>query len=348
MIHTMDTSIRLSTFRYQEILRSFDEPVTRSHWQTDAFAGSGITTLTLFEVVRPRFHACYMRLYINPCLIMTGQLDPNALFDETDFAEMIPPFNGLVHEFIDSRLPSLEDWTVSRIDYAADAFIDSNINPQRYVVLAKQGQLPPCTELDTDHPEWISYTAENGSCRVRVYHRGPAVRAKYPGLPEAVYQYADHTLRLEVECHEDRIGSIKTRKNFPDRQVQHFLTHPEIAREELSRQARRIFDEHDYFSLNMSTPRISSSNFQKRTQNDLRAFLKSVQVAGGLQKAQNKWNQGQAIPYRYNKQRFAGRVFSPAQFRRITGQLRQLEINPVPLPIGWKPGHFPHPFPVLI
>ena len=348
MLHTMDISLKLSTFRYQEILRSFDEPVTKSHWQTDEFAGSGITTMTLFEVDRPRFHACYLRLYINPCLIITGQLDPNALFDEADFAELIPAFNELVRESIDSDLPSMEDWTASRIDYAADAFIDSNFIPQQYVTLAKQGLLPTCTELDTDHPEWISYTAENGSCRVRVYHRGPAVRAKYPGLPEAVYKYADRTLRLEVECHEARLGSIKSRKDFPNRQIQHFLTCPEIAREELSRQARRIFDEHDFFSLNMSTPRITSSNFQKRTQNDLRAFLKSVQVAGGLQKAQTKWNQGQAIPYRYNKQRFAGCVFSPAQVRRITGQLRQLQINPVPLPIGWKPGQFPHPFPALI
>ena len=346
MIHTMDVILKLSPFFYQQILQSFGEPDTITCWETQVFANSGISKLTLFKVVHNHFQACYLRLNINPSFILTGRFDPNALFDEYDFAELIPAFNELVASIIDSHLHSLEYWTASRIDYAADALITGSIQPQQYVELAKLGLLP-ISSVEASRPGWVSYTAENGSCRVRVYHRGPAVRSNFLGLPDAVYQIADQTLRLEVECHDARLGSIASRKTFPSRQVEHFLSCPDVGWEELSRQSRRIFGVHDYYSLSGSTPRITGSDYLQRTQNDLRVFLKSVQVAGGLQAAQDRWNQGQPIPFRFNKQRSTGRVFSPAQVRRIIRQLRRLHINPVPLPIGWKPGCFPHPFPEL-
>lgn len=346
MIHTMDVSLRLSPFLYHEILQSYGELDTRTCWETQAFSNTGISKLTLFKVTHNRFQACYLRLNINPSLVMTGRFDPNELFDEYDFAQLIPAFNQLVASIVDSPLPSLEYWTASRIDYAADALITSIFYPQQYVELAKLGLLPS-SSVETSRPGWVSYTAENGSCRVRVYHRGPAVRSKFHGLPNAVYHIADQTLRLEVECHERRLYSIKSRKNFPNRQVQHFLSCLDVGWEELSRQSRRIFGAHDYYSLSGSTPRITGSDYLQRTQNDLRAFLKSVQVAGGLQAAQDKWNQGQSIPFRFNNKRSAGRIFSPAQVHRIIRQLRRLHINPVPLPVGWKPGCYPHPFPEL-
>lgn len=365
MIHTLDVITPLLEYQYRSLLRAYDEREDIGNWYTKAFSSTGISELALTSINEANYHGYHLRLRINPSFLIARHgninavVDPNAVFDETDFAELIPAFNECVAEIVGFTVPSFEYWNAWRIDYLADAIINNSpIRPEAhyYIQLAKSGLLPQQSKLDESFVDRISYLAENKSCKVSLYHRGPAVRSIYFGLDESTYLAADKVLRLEVQCLARRLKSLADSYSLPNRQIQHFLTRPDIGLAELSRQASRIFDYHDYYSLNKAAPKITKSNFQQRTKDDLRNFLKSIQTAGGLKAAQKKWKKGEPIEYRFNERRFPDMVFSSTQVRRIITQVRQLQMNPVPLPLRKdksKPAPFPkglvqHPFPALV
>lgn len=350
MIHTIDISTQISSFSYAELQRAFDVPVGRTSWSTNAYAPSGLTRITLYHVSSQRFTGDFLRVSMNPHHVLHQTADPMALFDQADFAELIPAFDNLLSSIISVRLPSLPDWYASRIDYAADAVIDNTPTrpaATRYIDLARRGYLPVGAKNQTE-PEWISFKAGNKSCSVQLYHRGPALRSRFTGLAEGVYQQADRLLRLEVQCKKGRLTSLARRHRFPDRTLQHFMTAPTIGHDELKRQCCRIFGSFGFVSYRKASAQIKGkAELQKRTKTDILDLLKAIEVEGGIIAAQAKWLQGTHTEFHFSHRRVLVRL-NKAQVLRRLRKLFQLRQHLVVIPAAWHIGVIEHPFPDLV
>ena len=349
MIHTMDISCSLQQYQFAAILNEHNESKSLV---TSEFSRQGITELAVFEYnnSKTNHHGYYLQIIMNPSGVMAGRPDPMALFDETDFAELIPAFDSCMQQITRVSLKSLPEWKARRIDYAQDAETgNSPIRPasQCYVDLARLGALPYKSKANAGNPEWESYLEGNDSCKVRIYARGPALRTRFLGLAESVYTDADKLLRLEVECGKGRLTTLAKKYDHNDRAVKNFLTHPEIGPAELARQAACVFGYGNYLSFNKAAARIKASRLQKRSKEDLRGFLKSVTAAGGFMNAQSRWNKGKPVKFRFNNKN-GNACFSASQIKRIKRDLRELQINTVPVPPSWHRGEIEHPFPELV
>ena len=375
MIHTMDISCWLSEYLFQMILDELGATQDSLPYTTTAYAPSGFTELHLYRVDCVGFQSQYLQISMNPQFVMTGASDPMALFDPLDFAELVPAFREVMETVTNVRTPPLPEWYAERIDYAMDTQVNNSATrpaAQLYVELARQGLLPLRAEA-TGRPEWISYAVANKSSVVSVYSRGPALRARFLGLDEEVYSTADDVLRLEVRCKKERLSSIRQSYHFPNRQLQHFMTHPEIGQAELSRQARRIFGVHDYRTFRRNAAIINRApGLQRRTKAAMKDLLKAFEVATGTIPAQREgdppiqifgipaarlaWSNGRPVYARLARRRIAA-LFSPWQVGRLIRRLRELGINPMSLsrmPADRNSaallqlGQVEHPFPELV
>ena len=345
MIHTMDISTPLTSFRYQQLLYEYGEPLNSRSWTTDAFALNGITELAVYEVDKPHFKGYFMSITMNPQFVMTQAFDPISLFDLADFAQLIPIFDDLMQSITSISLPSLPYWTATRIDYAMDIEVDNQ--PDRpgaleYLELARRGFVPQ-RKKEKGQPGWISYYVGNKSSTVRVYHRGPALRARIPGLAQSVYLAADRTLRFEVECNKGRLVSLAKKHGFRSRQVQHFMTRPEIGLAELQRQAEQIFGIHDYVSYRKAAAQIKRACLQLRAKTELLQLMKAIDTAKGIAAAQAKWSKGKSVSNQFARKRIPV-IFTPAQQRRIVKRLDEQQINMVPVPPCWRMKKVENPF----
>jgi len=375
VIHTMDISCWLSEYQFQMILDEQGATQDSLQYETTAYAPSGISALRLYRVDRADFQSQYLQISMNPQFVITGASDPMALFDPLDFAELVPAFREVLETITNVRTPPLPKWYAARIDYAMDTQVNNSATrpaAQQYVELARRGFLPLRAEV-IGRPEWVSYAAANNSSVVSVYSRGPALRARFLGLDEEVYCAADDLLRLEVRCEKQRLSSIRQRYHFPNRQLQHFMTHPEIGQAELSRQARRIFGVHDYRTFRRNAAIINRApGLQRRTKAAMKDLLKAFEVATGTIPAQREgdspiqifgipaarlaWSNGRPVYARLARRRIAA-LFSPWQVGRLIRRLRELGINPVSLPMLstranpaalLQLGQVQHPFPELV
>ena len=349
MIHTIDISAQISSFSYAELQRAFGVPVDRTSWSTKDYAASGLTRVTLYRISSPRFTGYFLRVSMNPHHVLHQHADPMALFDLADFAELIPAFDDLLRSIISVRLPSLPDWCACRIDYAADAVVGNTPTrpaANRYIELARRGYLPVNAKNQTV-AGWISLKAGNKSCSVQLYHRGPALRSRFIGLDQEVYQQADRLLRLEVQCKKGRLASLARKHRFPDRTLQHFMTAPSIGHDELARQCRRIFGSYGFVSYRKAAAQINrNGQLQRRTKSDMLNMLKAVEVEGGIVAAQANWQQGKPTPLHFAKRRLSVH-FTNGQVRRLLHRLVQVRQHLVVIPAAWRIGEIEHPFPDL-
>ena len=350
MIHTIDISTRLTSFLYEELQRELGASPDRTTWSTNAYGASGLTKTTLYRISSQRFTGYFLRLSMNPHHVMRQSADPIALFDPTDFAELIPAFDDLLRSITSVSLPSLPCWIVCRIDYASDAIVGnvpSRPSADRYIDLARRGFLPAGAKNQTQ-AGWISFKAGTKSGSVQLYHRGPALRSRFTGLAEDVYQQADRLLRLEVQCKKGRLASLARKHRFPDRALQHFMTAPHIGHDELARQCQRIFGSFGFVSYRKAAAQINrNASLQRRTQTDILNLLKAVEVAGGIVAAQEKWLQGTPISLHFAKQRRSVQ-FSNAQVLRLLRRLVQVRQHLVVIPAAWRIGTIECPFPALV
>ena len=346
MIHTIDISTQLTSFTYEEIKRELGAPPDRMSWSTNAYAASGLTKTTLYCISSQRFTGYFLRLSMNPHHVMRQSADPMALFDPTDFAELIPAFDDLLRSVTSVSLPSLPCWIVCRIDYASDAIVGNvpaRPSADRYIDLARRGYLPVGAKNQTQ-ADWISFKAGNKSGAVQLYHRGPALRSRFTGLAEDVYQQADRLLRLEVQCKKGRLASLARKHGFSDRTLQHFMMAPSIGHDELVRQCQRIFGSFGFVSYRKAAAQINRNDqLQRRTKSDILYLLKAVEVEGGIVAAQSNWQQGKPTPLHFAKQRLSVR-FTNAQVLRLLRRLVQSRQHLVVIPAAWRMGAFEHPF----
>lgn len=345
MIHTIDISTQLNPFQYQQFLYEYGEAIESRSWTTDAFASEGITKLSVYRVVKAKFQGCFMSITMNPQFVMTQAFDPISLFDLDDFAELIPAFNDIMQSMTNISLPSLPYWQSTRIDYAMDVEVANQADRPdagSYLDLARRGFVPQ-RKKETGQPGWISYYTGNKSSSVRVYHRGPALRSRVPGLAQSVYLAADRTLRFEVECNKGRLDSLVIKHCLPNRQVQHFMTCPEIGLAELQRQAEQIFGVHDYVSYRKAAAPIKRACLQPRAKTELLQLMKAIDTANGIAAAQAKWSKGKPVNIRFAKVRIPV-IFTPAQQRRSVKRLDEQQINMVPVPPKWGLTTVENPF----
>ena len=347
MIHTTDVSTQLTSFTYEELQRELGAPPDHASWSTNDYSSSGLTRISLYHISTQRFTGHFIRIAMNPLHVMSQSADPMALFNPADFAELIPEFDELLRTITNVELPSLPYWLACRIDYASDACVgNSPARPSadRYIDLARRGYLPVGAN-NQSQAGWISFKAGNKSGSVQLYHRGPALRSRFTGLDEEIYQQADTLLRLEVQCKKGRLSSLARKHGFPDRSLQHFMTTPCIGHDELARQSRRIFGTFGYVSYRKAASQINRNDqLQRRTKADILNLLKAVEVEGGIVAAQAKWLQGAPISLHFAKQRRSVQ-FSNTQVLRLLRRLAQVRQHLVVIPAAWRMGAIEHPFP---
>ena len=346
VIHTIDIMAPITSYQLQEFLREQGVSSTLTRWSTRDYGNTGLTRIAVFLVEKNNYPRWYLHISMNPQHVLTSSPDPMALFDMADFAELIPAFDSCLANITSIHLPSLPCWVARRIDYAEDAVVGNG--PSRpcaggYITLAERGLLPIRAE-DAAEPHWISYRASNKSGNVVVYHRGPALRAKFRGLSDDVYAQADRLLRLEIQCHKGRLASLARRYHFPDRQLQHFLTRPDIGQMELQRQALRIFGRFAFQTYKRSAGQIDrAKKMYGSTRENLKHFLKAVNAAPGISEAQSLWTKGARVKIRFGRSRHAV-LFTSLEVRRLRRRLRDLQINLVSVPPEWHRSIVEQPF----
>lgn len=334
MIHTCDIRCRISEYTYLNILSQYGESPSLNTWQTDAFAGEGVTSISLFRMQGDNISFCSIMACINPDFVVSGRYDPLALFHSSRYSDLVRRFDEIMQDFTPETLPSLSHWRAERIDVAYDVIIPSQdsswATPLTYIDLARRGSRPG--SLIEDRPDWISYRDETNSVTLNFYQRGPALRSRGIKFSDEILVQADQTLRFEVQLEKPKLKYIAQRNGFQGRELPRFMDEA-LHNSQLEYYAKRVVGIDDYYSVSRAANILSRSpDVRSDVANNLIHFLKAVESAGGLYSARNRWSQNRSVPI-FDRDPACTQVrLSLNQYYQRLKRLRGVRINAVPIP----------------
>lgn len=339
MVHTADVRITLTEHDYQYILQEYGQTKDSRHYRIRNFAADGLTEIRLYTFFGNQSTKHYLRVTMNLAHVLTGRYDPLALYDGSDFQILAGNFEALMASVTAMPLPPLSQWTTCRIDYAYDAKLEPDKNvgtPADYVALAKRGLLPQQAVL-VEKEGWMSCREENGSVRINCYDKGAEIRErKYP-FDEDVCDRARNVLRFEVQCLATKLKCLVQNAKGSGRSIEFFIS-ADIWRQIISEYGHRVIGEEPYFSIlhaSLFLRRCAVAPNGKKLRSDvvenLLDFIKAIDTAGGLGEAINSWKQQKAIHIRWTKTD-KNILLNDSQRRSRMRQLRQLKVNPLPVP----------------
>ena len=350
MIHTVDVRITLTEPAYNHVLHEYSQKRCLRRYHIQGFEGEGLTEIKLYQYFSNRTTKHYLRITMNPQHVLTGNYDPLALFDEANYQNLADKFDQLMLLITSLKLPPLSQWTVCRIDYAYDAKLNPNNNtgtPADYIELGKRGPLPLCAKLKQEEG-WVSCRMENNSVRVNYYSKEQELRSRAYEFDDDIYEQAHNLLRFETQCLSPKLKALARNAGISGRPVCFYMSR-DLWLQIISKYGERIIGKQDYYSvlnasMKLRTCRKSHSDKLLRTDevNNLRDFLKAVDVAGGLSAVKEAWEKQQPIHIHWTKED-KNILLSNQQRRSRMSRLREMGINPAPIPVTMGKGQLVNP-----
>ena len=350
MIHTADVRITLTESTYQYICQEYGQTKMIRQYSIRDFAADGLTDVRLYTFMANNTTRYYLRVTMNLQHVFSGRYDPLALYDGADYQILAHRFDTLMSSVTTAPLPSLSDWTVCRIDYAFDSKLapgKEHGTPSEYVAMAKRG-LSPQRAMLVERDGWVSCREENSSVRINCYDKMLEIQQRQYLFDNDVLDRAQHVLRFEVQCLTPKIKRVARKAEISGRPLE-FFVNVHVWRQIIGEYGRRVIGEESYYSVHNAALILRRCAFMpngKRLRSDvitnLIDFFKAIDTVGGLGAAINIWKEQHSIRIHWTTTD-KNVCLGDNQRRARMRQLRQIGINPVPIPTEMRRGKLVNP-----
>lgn len=326
MIDTVDVFYEFSSYTYYKACYQAVDKIAREKggqalhkdgekYQTTALANLGVLNIKLFRG-KCRY-CCYM--FLQPArLIYPGSHLRLAIPD--DFPEILRRLNEIIADI--NRLasfqvlPSIEEWRVSRIDYAFD--IETPYVAE-YLRLFKAGFVPAGFSGPKPYESSYYLTSTNGN--INFYNKLLQVKEKYGLSDEDIIKELNYlpegVLRLEFQCHNRWLQHLKKSCSLFDTTFL-FLFNPKLACKELKSRVASIIGKAPFFPYDVAV-NILSSNYKNRTMGQCCQIMSLLK---DFPKATLDTARTIVAPKRKN------------DFAQLIHKIRKVGINPIPVEVA--------------
>lgn len=235
----------------------------------------------------------------------------------SEIPEVRERFNEIIRR-ISSDLPDFFDWECYRVDYAINI---STPYVREYVYLLSRGNIYDYF-VKYPAPEEVVYlqSARDG-VTVNFYDKYIELRANRDKIGEKDnYAKAKNILRLEVQCNNRKLHSLKNKFALPAKQVRYFLQ-PEIAKDVISYYHGMLAGNEDYVSFDQAIELIQNfrGDWGYKFFDDFPYVVKLIADRQGVSSAREAFAKGKS-----------------AFDKRICKIRQELAINPVAIPSEWN------------
>lgn len=332
MVHTLMINNRfLSSTYYNEVFKAL-ESISKENgsrffksklgYETNALKEYGFNKIILKKLkIDERYSHDYLSITIilNPAkLIKKGD---EYTIKESDLEEIIATFESIKNK-IHIGLPSLENWEVSRIDYAINI---KTRYVKEYIKLFQRGDKPKgfnelyCKKAKRRKQLEGSFYLFNKSVGINFYDKEDQLLKKNfnrSGVSDL--------LRLEVQCNKTKINNIKYQKGFRTSYVKNFLQ-ADLSKEYINIYYDKTIGSGDYYKLSEAIQIVEESNCTRTMKKKL------VEVLRAISKHRSIWKARKESKYSRNS------------FNKYLNLIRALNINPVTIPNEWEVNFLKNP-----
>ncbi|MEK4205013.1 hypothetical protein [Paenibacillus sp. FSL R10-2788] len=218
---------------------------------------------------------------------------------------------------LSDHLPQFNDWICKRIDYCVDIRTE---HVSDYIRLFQRSKVPNRFFQAKNKLNGSAY-AKSGSVTLNFYDKEDELRNRISKsdtrIKEQHLEEAHHLLRIEVQG------------------VYNFL-HAPIAEELLLGYYDKSIGAGDFYSLYEARKIIQQANIQERTKEAARQTLELIAQVRSVDGARKQFMDGVVLEQSGFMQG------SSVTFSRSVKLLRELGINPITIPRGWKIHHLPN------
>lgn len=323
MIHTLEITHRvLSSKHFNEIYKTLTllgnskpKKVREGCYVTTELKEYGFTQIQLTSKKvseKYKYNVMQIKIILNPKnLIEANSLK---LMKSYDIERVKYIFNDKVKS-IHPSLPIFEYWTVKRIDYAID-IVTKYV--EEYIILFQRGDKPKvfselyCNKSKVRKQREGSFYIFNKSVNVNFYNKENEQTKKGFNNYEI-----KNLLRLEVQCKNLKVNSIKKKNRFKSNQLINYLSDEESKRQIYNYYGATI-GRGTYYKLSKAIELVNKSTYSNLFKKKLIKVLKLINKHRSIWKAREK------------------KIYNEKSFNKYLELLRNLDINPVTLPIRWN------------
>ncbi|QSF45287.1 hypothetical protein [Paenibacillus tianjinensis] len=337
MLHTLLLTTPLINTLYEDVASVLRLPTTPGRHSYPYFSQAGFREITLIYARSPKMKYRGLEIRLNPQVLLC----PDRVIHSTSASEIskIPDMFAIQLRHLlgplSDHLPHFNDWTCKRIDYCVDIRTE---HVSDYIRLFQRSKVPNRFFQAKNKLDGSAY-AKSGSVTLNFYDKEDELRKRIlksdTRINEQHLEEAHHLLRIEVQCESRKTNYLKQRYSFYNKGVYNFL-HAPIAEELLLGYYDKSIGAGDFYSLYEARKIIRQANIQERTKEAARQTLELIAQVRSVDGARKQFIDGVVLEQ-------SGFIQgSSVTFSRYVKLLRELGINPITIPRGWKIHHLPN------
>lgn len=280
---------------------------------TTAFSSSGILQIAFYKTK----YRYTIQIMLQPIRLIHPKAQ-SLLVDEEDFPivrRFFDDFIGTINTQCGEKLlPSIRDWRVKRIDYAANI---GTPYAAEYICLFRAGAIPVgFTSHRYDESHYL--TARSGN--INFYDKSQQVMKKHNAdidiILDELASYPSGLLRLEFQCSNKYIQHLKERYRLEDMTLP-YLWNAKIAIQELKNRVKSILGKKDFFAYDICVEKLSRK-YKNRTLSLCSQIIRTLRDSPGA----NLHDIEALLPTSARK-----------QFPLLLHKIRKAGVNPIPLEV---------------
>lgn len=239
-------------------------------------------------------------------------------------------FNALMKE-LSPLLPEFSNWSCSRIDYAVTI---QTPHVEIYIDLFKRGSIHK--SFSKNIPQMLSYQgsfylpSNKKSLTLNFYDKYDQLlkksRSPHTSIDEKLLSRAKNTLRLEVQCHREKLQNIKNCRYFKDvyDKIRDFYFTPQVSHYAVLLKYLMLTQKsvQPFVSLNRAKEILCNSCLPRMKIMDAYAFLKDMEDSNGLWEFREGFQSNNA-------------------FNRAISLIKKAGINPLLIPARYEIDELP-------
>jgi hypothetical protein len=374
MIHTILISSIINEGLYYEIANELNIAVNNKEYKTLNYSRLGFREIRLINTSRKGFNPYYgIEVLLNPNVLIQGR-EVITPISHLDLQRVSETFNQKFREIMRLRsiyeqIQPFNSWSCKRIDYCVDIRLsnaeeymklicraDKPSEHYKYKSYSKKDRLDIQSEqvgiisdvndgtetytgasIERHNTDMDSLYLYSESVNVNFYNKAAELRNRmheeHSNVTPELIEEAEGIIRFEVQCKSGKITDIKEIFQLPDRSTEHYLS-LNIAREIILWYYDHTIGEQDYYSLYEARKIVNQQGeLSTKMKGVLCNILNLNAKAKRITTAREQYTSEQGVKPNGSKRVLHG---SERTYNRNINILRNLGINPVTVPRGWK------------
>lgn len=299
-IHTFETTIQLTNGQYYQIQNQIKSDHQWGRTQNGMLyfgAKNDGIRLRFTRIHKSKFKGYRLKYIISARRVLEPE-NYVGLFPAHEYKRLCDAIDKKLAALCPA-LPSINECSVTRIDFCINARLDNQEQVKAYVKLAKRCRLPKSLEFEREYYDKKDkktklckdgMTASSESyIAISIYNKY-AQMCKQTGYayPAGQLDKAKNILRIEIRCMEDKIKHLRKRyqEQFALYSIKDFLRHAdEIGDYLYSYYLGKMFCNGDFYTLKGARKRVKMGELDKETEEAMLDLLEEANGSRSLQKA---------------------------------------------------------------